>query len=87
MWNLNRNLEALVRAHVQQGTFSGSVLVARGDRIVLRKGYGKANLELGVPVTREHAFRTGSVAKVLTALAVLRLVDAGQLSVEDKLET
>ena len=85
MWNLSRNLDALVRAHVQQGTFSGSVLVARGDRVVLRKGYGKANLELGVPVTPEHAFRIGSVAKILTALAVLRLVDMGQLSVEDKL--
>ena len=86
MWNLNRNLEALVRAHVQQGTFSGSVLVAWGDRIVLRKGYGKANLELGVPVTREHAFRIGSIAKVLTASAVLRLADAGRLALGDRLE-
>ena len=85
MWNLSHNLDVLVRAHVQQGTFSGSVLVARGDRIVLRKGYGKASAELGVPVVPEHAFRIGSVAKVLTALAVLRLVDTGRLSVEDKL--
>ena len=85
MWNLSRNLDALVRAHVQQGTFSGCVLVARGDRVVLRKGYGKANLELGVPVTPEHAFRIGSIAKILTALAVLRLVDAERLSVEDRL--
>ena len=85
MWNLSRSLDALVRAHVQQGTFSGSVLVARGNRVVLRKGYGKASAELGVLVTPEHAFRIGSVAKILTALAVLRLVDMGRLTTDAKL--
>ena len=70
MWNLSRNLDALVGAHVRQGTFSGSVLVARGDRMVLRRGYGKASTGLGVPVVPEHAFRIGSIAKILTALAI-----------------
>lgn len=84
---LNRKLGALVDAHVKQGTFSGSVLVIKDEKVVLRKGYGQADAELSVPVTPEHAFRIGSVAKLLTASAVLRLVDAGQLSVDDRLST
>ena len=85
--NLNRNLGALVNAHVKQGTFSGSVLVVKDEKVVLRKGYGQADAELGVPATPEHAFRIGSVAKILTAAAVLRLVEAGQVSVDDRLST
>ncbi len=84
---INRKLDALVRAHVDHGTFSGSVLVAEGQRALLRKGYGKASIELNVLLTPRHAFRIGSVAKILTASAVLRLVDAGQLSVDDRLST
>ena len=83
----NRKLDALVNAHVNHGTFSGSVLVAEGRRVVLRKGYGRASVELDVPLTPAHAFRIGSVAKILTAAAVLRLVDAGRLSVDDRLNT
>lgn len=83
----SRKLDALVRAHVNRGTFSGSVLVVRGERVVLREGYGRASVELGVSVRPEHAFRIGSVGKTLTALAVLRLVDKGQLSLADRLET
>lgn len=84
---LNRKLDALVNAHVKQSTFSGSVLVVRGEKVVLRRGYGQASVELGVPATPEHVFRIGSIAKTLTALAVLRLVDAGRLSTEDRLST
>ena len=76
---LGRKLDALVRAHAAQGTFSGAVLVARGSRVVLRRPYGLADAELGVPNRPEHAFRIGSVAKILTALAVLRFLERARL--------
>lgn len=84
---LSRKLDALVKAHVNRGTFSGSVLVRKGQQVLLRKGYGQASAELGVSVRPDHAFRIGSVGKTLTALAVLRLVDTGRLSLETGLET
>ena len=77
--SLGRKLDALVRAHAAQGTFSGAVLVARGSRVVLRRPYGLADAELGVPNRPEHAFRIGSVAKILTALAVLRFLERARL--------
>jgi CubicO group peptidase (beta-lactamase class C family) len=40
-----------LRAAARAGKFSGSVLVARGGRVLLSRGFGMANYELGVPNT------------------------------------
>ncbi len=60
-----------------------SVAVARGDRIILRKGYGKADLELGVSATEESVFRIASVTKQFTAAAIMRLAERGKLALDD----
>ena len=67
----------------KQGRFSGVVLIAKGDRILLRKGYGMANYELNVPNSPETVFRIGSITKVFTALSVLQLEEKGLLKVSD----
>ncbi len=67
--------------------FSGNVLVARGGSIVLRKGYGQANYELGVPNTPSTKFRLGSVTKQFTAMAILQLEASGKLKVTDTVKT
>lgn len=61
--------------------FSGAVLVAQGNTVLLRKGYGLADREQGIPNTPETRFRLGSVTKPFTALAMLLLVEAGQVDV------
>jgi D-alanyl-D-alanine carboxypeptidase len=65
--------------------FSGAVLVARGADVLLRGGYGFADLELGVRNTPETVFRIGSVTKTMVATAALRLVDRERLSLDDPL--
>lgn len=42
-----------------------------------------ADLENGIPVTADTVFTTGSITKQLTAAAVLKLQEAGKLSVSD----
>jgi CubicO group peptidase (beta-lactamase class C family) len=66
------------------GVFSGAVLVARHDEIVLERGYGMASWELGVPATPSHRFRTASISKAFTDVAMLRLVATGTLDWEDR---
>src|SRR5215471_18892423 len=63
--------------------FMGSVLVARGDSVLLSKGYGSANLEWNVPNTPSTKFRLGSVTKQFTAASILLLEERGKLKVED----
>jgi len=48
-----------------------AVMVVRDGQVIVRKGYGMANLELGVPVAPEMVFRLGSITKQFTAVAIL----------------
>jgi CubicO group peptidase (beta-lactamase class C family) len=61
-----------------------AVLVIDDGQVVLRKGYGLANVELGVPVSPEMVFEIGSVTKQFTAAAILMLQEQGKLRVEDE---
>ena len=67
-----------------QSTAAGAtVIVVRNGQTILRKGYGMANLELGVPAAPEQVFRLGSVTKQFTAAAILMLADEGKLTLND----
>jgi len=63
----------------------GTVLVSKGGQIIYNNAYGKANLELKIPMTTEHVFRMGSLTKQFTAVCILKLIEEGKLSLEDKL--
>ncbi|MEX0645281.1 MAG: serine hydrolase domain-containing protein, partial [Parvularculaceae bacterium] len=73
-----RYFEALEAA----GKFSGAVLIASGGRILLERGYGFADVELGVEMTPDLVFRIGSLTKPVTASAVLVTIQAGELSLD-----
>lgn len=62
-----------------------AVIVVREGKVVFRKGYGLANVELGVPVEPDMVFRLGSVTKQFTAVAILMLAEQGKLSLNDDL--
>lgn len=63
--------------------FSGAVLVARGDQILLRRGYGEANRSFSTPITPTTRFQIASLTKQFTAAAILKLQDEGKLTVRD----
>src|SRR5689334_10920658 len=62
-----------------------TVAVARGDRILLERGAGIADLEFDVPADAQTLFRIGSLTKQFTAAAIMRLVERGQLQLDDDL--
>ena len=63
--------------------FRGNVLVSMGGTVLLRKGYGLADRENGVPYTADTVFDVGSITKQFTAAAILKLEMQGKLRVED----
>ena len=81
--DIGSQADAYLTAWANQGRFSGVVLIAKGDKILLRKGYGKANHELNVANTPESVFRIGSITKSFTALSILQLEEKGKLKVSD----
>ena len=63
--------------------FQGSALVSKGGTVLLRKGYGMADRENGVPYGAATVFSIGSITKQFTAAAILKLEMQGKLRVED----
>ena len=50
------------------GEPGAAVIVRRDGRTIFRKGYGLADLELGVKVEPDMIFRLGSITKQFTAV-------------------
>ena len=80
-------LRARVEAATQAGEFSGAVLVVRDGSTLFEGGYGLADRERGLPNTPLTQFRVGSMNKMMTAVAVLQLVQAGTLRLDVPLGT
>jgi D-alanyl-D-alanine carboxypeptidase len=76
-------LDAYMQARVRANNFSGAVLVARGGKILLTRGYGEADREKGVPNGASTKFRIGSITKQFTATLVMQLQERHQLQLED----
>jgi CubicO group peptidase (beta-lactamase class C family) len=83
--SIEAEVDAYVKPYLEMGGFSGSILIAKGGKILLKKGYGMANYELGVPNTPDTKFHIASVSKPFTAAAVMLLQERGLLSVSDPL--
>lgn len=79
---LTESLDHIVAARFRPELPGVAALVTQGERAILRKGYGMANVELGVPVRPEHVFRIGSTTKLFTATAAMLLVDDGKLALD-----
>jgi serine beta-lactamase-like protein LACTB len=77
-------IESVVKAEMERQGIPGiSVLVKRGDDVVLRSAYGVANVELEVPARPENVYNAGSITKTFTALTVMSLVEEGKLSLDE----
>jgi CubicO group peptidase (beta-lactamase class C family) len=76
-------MDAQIRELAEADRFSGAVLVTQADDVVLREGYGMASREFGVPNRPETRFILGSINKMFTAVAVLQLVERGEISLDD----
>ena len=59
------------------------VAVRLGDELVLSEAFGEADQAAGEALTTEHLFRVASHSKTFTAVAVLQLVEAGRLRLDD----
>jgi len=63
-----------------------SLLVVRDGKSVVRRSYGRSNLEDHVAATPETNYRLASVTKQFTAAAILLLVQDGKISLNDRLK-
>lgn len=76
---IRRRLESLAG----EDRFSGALLVARGDDVLVREARGYANQVWQAPNRPSTRFHIASVGKMWTAVAVLRLAERNKLSLDD----
>ena len=77
-------VDDFMQSQMQRQQIPGiSLAICRDGQVVRAQGYGLANVELDVSVKPETVFQTGSVGKQFTAMAVMMLVDAGKLGLDD----
>ena len=76
-------VDAYLAPLVEAGLFSGAVLLARGGEVAVEKAWGQADAAAEVPNTPATRFKLMSVSKSITAVAVMRLVQAGRLDLAD----
>ena len=79
-------IDEFVRAEMERQKIPGVAIgiVSKGKAVAI-KGYGLANVELGVPVTGETVFESGSVGKQFTSTVVMLMVEDGKLALDDSI--
>ncbi len=79
--------KALRESRERAGLPSISAAIAWDGQLQWAGATGHADIERGLPATLRSRYRTGSVAKPITAVAMMRLVDAGKLALDAPLST
>lgn len=81
-------IDSVARLALERGPIAGlSIAVMQEGDLVVSKGYGFADLENAVAASETTIYNIASVTKLLTATAVMNLVDSRVLNLDDDLTT
>ncbi len=76
-------IEGFIREEMKvHGLPAVSIALIEGKRIVWAKGFGLARPAEGIEASAETVYRVGSVSKLFTDLAVMQLVERGELDLD-----
>ena len=64
-----------------------AIAIIKGDRVIFAKTFGVSNSETGAPLTTDTLFRIASNTKVLTAAALVTLVEEGKIKLNEPIGT
>ncbi|MEI7830421.1 MAG: serine hydrolase domain-containing protein [Prolixibacteraceae bacterium] len=78
---LDRSFEKFREQNLLKGL---AVAIVKDERLIFAKGYGFADAEAKISASPEQLFRIASVSKLVTAIAVMKLVESGKISLNSK---
>lgn len=82
--DLRKKLDPVATAALKEFGVPGAGVGIRIDDENHAFGYGKTNIEFGLPVDGDTLFQIGSTSKTFAATTLMRLVEEGKVSLEDK---
>ncbi|MGB3480467.1 MAG: serine hydrolase [bacterium] len=83
--NIKQKVDEYINAISKLNPFSGSILIAVKEHILVTESFGMADYEHNIPNTPKTKFRIGSNTKSFTALAIMQLHERGIINVNDAL--
>ena len=79
-------IDNAIKAQMEREKIPGlACAIIKDGKTVKVQGYGVANIELNVPVTKDTVFEIGSITKQFTATLILLLAEENKLKIDDKL--
>src|SRR5687767_495399 len=81
MGSYDQVIPDLMRKHAIPG---GAIAVLRGGKLIYARGFGYADVENNTPVQPDALFRLASVSKPITGVAIMKLVEEGQLQLDER---
>lgn len=81
--NYEGQFDAILKTQLSSESPGGTALVVKDGKVLYKKAFGRADLELDVAMEPDHIFRIGSLTKQFTASAILKLAGEGRLSLSD----
>lgn len=61
-----------------------SIAISKNEKMIYAKGYGMANTSTSEAVTPKSVLRVASISKMFTGVSILKLVEDGELNLDDK---
>ena len=83
---IEKKLDGLLTQQFKQNQPGCEVLVAKQGKIIYKKAFGSADIELNVPMKPDMVFNLASITKQFTAVAVMQLVEQGKISLHDSIQ-
>ncbi|GAB6946775.1 serine hydrolase [Vulcanisaeta sp. JCM 16161] len=80
-------IEEFILDKIRESRLPGlSIGVVRDGELIYARGFGFRDVDKGLPATPRTIYGIGSITKSFTALAILRLVEEGRLSLGDPVD-
>jgi CubicO group peptidase (beta-lactamase class C family) len=83
--SVSDSIDALFSDFNKPGTPGASLVVIKDGHVFYSKAYGLADVENNVKASTSTNYRLASVTKQFTATAILKLIDQGKLTLDDRL--
>ncbi len=80
--NVTEKIDSLMTKSYERGLFNGNVLVAKKGKIIYQKSFGFTDETKKTPLTKKSILNFGSIAKEFNAVAIMMLVERGQLNLD-----
>jgi len=78
------DLDVFIQDKMREARVPGlAASIIKNNQVVWAKGYGYANIELGVPATADTPFFLASVSKTVTGTAMMQLSDLGAFQLDE----